>query len=404
MSETHSAFGYARRWVTASVAAALLLVGQSRVAAGQQTAGHVDTISTGNIVGTVRDNDGAPVPGAQVTVGTKFSSVTDSAGKFALRGLPVGETMVTVRRIGFALLETSWDLGAYTLTLDLRVHANPVALPAVQVQARAQPFDSRLAGFYSRMKQKLGYYITRDEIDRSHSLVMTDVLRELPGIQPAVLPRGLGTTVRMAGQACPPLVMIDGFPAAVGNFDLDIINLSTVEGIEVYRHGSSVPADLFGPYGMHNCGVIAIWSRPMRPNVRAYQLPPEHPVNLDSLIAANEVYTPATVDHAASFYQGTANPAYPDSLFRARVAGTVLARFVVDSFGIVEPKTVSIVSATDSLFGAAVRTALSTARFAPAKIDGRPVRQLVEMPFKFDPPAADSGRVPSVMRGAGGSD
>jgi TonB family protein len=388
--ELHVAYTRLRRWgATASIAASLLLAA-ARSVAGQGGVVRSDTGRMGSIVGTVRDGAGTPVTGARVEVAPDLSTVTDSLGVFSLRGLPVGVIVVRVRRVGFAPLASQWDMGPYTLTLDLRMRANPVVLPVVRAQAKPEVFDARLAGFYARRSKKLGYYLTRDDFDRGQSFLMTEALQRLPGVQPYNMRDALGTTVRLAGQACPPLVMVDGFPAALGHFDLNMLDLSTVEGVEVYPHGSSIPAALAGPYGMENCGLIAIWSRPMRPNVRANQLPPEHPPNLDSLLAANVVYTPATVDVPAEYESGTGSPGYPDSLLRARIAGKVQVRFVVDSTGAVELPTVNLVSATDSLFGAAVRNALAEARFRPAKLGGRAVRQIVEMPFEFQPPPPDS--------------
>jgi hypothetical protein len=54
-------------------------------------------VPTGTILGTVKDAQGAVVPGASITatnLGTQFSrnAVTDAAGEYALRLLPVGNT------------------------------------------------------------------------------------------------------------------------------------------------------------------------------------------------------------------------------------------------------------------------------------------------------------------------
>lgn len=364
--------------------------GGGRAARG--AAAGADTTLRGNIVGTVRDSTGAPIPGARVEVGSQFTAVTDDQGAFALRGIPAGPIILRVRRIGFAPLVSQWDLGALTLSLDLRLHAYPAVLPAVHIQSRREPYDSRLAGFNQRRKQKLGQYITRADIERGHTYVMTDALERLPGVQAYHIPGIGGTTVRFAGEQCPPLVLVDGFPAALGRFDLNIIDLTSVEGIEVYQNGASVPPALAGPYGMENCGVIAIWSRPMRPTVRANQLPPEHPLNLDSLVKADAVYTAQTVDEPVRYVQGTAAPVYPDSLYRAEVPGRVIARFVVDTSGGVEQGSVHIVSATAPAFADAVRVALRSATFSPAKVGGAPVRQLVQMPFDFHPAPPDSAR------------
>lgn len=188
--------------------------------------------------------------------------------------------------------------------------------------------------------------------------------------------------------------MVDGFPASLGRFDLNMIDLTTVEGIEVYLHGSSVPAALAGSYGMENCGLIAIWSRPMRPTVRANQALPKHRLDLDSLLRSNRVFTAASVDEPAAYREGTAVPAYPDSLYRAQVSGHVVARFVVDTMGAVDGQTVKIVSATLPPFAASVEQALRRAVFSPARVGGRAVPQLVEMPFDFKPSQADSVPAP----------
>src|SRR5438093_11487671 len=62
--------------------------------------------STGTILGGLKDAQGAVVPGATVTatnLGTQFSRsvVTDQAGEYALRLLPVGNYMVVVTMPGF---------------------------------------------------------------------------------------------------------------------------------------------------------------------------------------------------------------------------------------------------------------------------------------------------------------
>ena len=61
---------------------------------------------TGTILGSVKDAQGAVVPGATVTatnLGTQYSrnTVTDGAGEYALRLLPVGNYKVEVSIPGF---------------------------------------------------------------------------------------------------------------------------------------------------------------------------------------------------------------------------------------------------------------------------------------------------------------
>jgi TonB family protein len=74
---------------------------------------------------------------------------------------------------------------------------------------------------------------------------------------------------------------------------------------------------------------------------------------------------------------------YPDSFYKQRVPGRVLAELVVDTAGRPEPETIGIVSSTDPLFAASVVRALQVARFLPAQLGGHPVRQIVQQPFAF---------------------
>jgi protein TonB len=80
---------------------------------------------------------------------------------------------------------------------------------------------------------------------------------------------------------------------------------------------------------------------------------------------------------------GNAAPRYPEALRTAGVEGEVIAEFVVDTTGRVEPATVTIVRGAHPLFETAVRDALRRMRFRAAEAGGRRVRQLVRQPFTF---------------------
>lgn len=89
------------------------------------------------------------------------------------------------------------------------------------------------------------------------------------------------------------------------------------------------------------------------------------------------------VEVEASLRPGSPTPRYPDELRTARLEGRVLARFVVDTTGRVEPASVRIVSSTHPLFTTAVRSTLPRLHFTPARARGAKVRQMVELPFEF---------------------
>jgi protein TonB len=89
------------------------------------------------------------------------------------------------------------------------------------------------------------------------------------------------------------------------------------------------------------------------------------------------------VENAVVAIPGTATPRYPTMLQRAGVEGSVRAQFVVDTLGRVEQGSFRALESTHDLFTAAVRDALSRARFKPAEVGGHRVRQLVEQTFTF---------------------
>ncbi|MEP6551660.1 MAG: TonB family protein, partial [Gemmatimonadales bacterium] len=74
---------------------------------------------------------------------------------------------------------------------------------------------------------------------------------------------------------------------------------------------------------------------------------------------------------------------YPPSLYASHMRGTVIAEFVVDTVGRVEPGTFGIVASSHPLFTEAVRQGVKVANFKPAIRGGKPVRQVVHQPFEF---------------------
>jgi protein TonB len=89
------------------------------------------------------------------------------------------------------------------------------------------------------------------------------------------------------------------------------------------------------------------------------------------------------VEKAVVAIPGTATPRYPSMLQAAGIEGDVRTQFVVDTLGHVERGSVQILEASHDQFSAAVRDALTRARFTPAEAGGHKVRQLVEQTFTF---------------------
>lgn len=361
-------------------AAAIFLATESQAQAG--------------VRGVVVDSLGGAIPGAQVMVqGSNASAVTDAAGAFRIQRIPAGAVVLNVRRLGYKpAVRTLEHAGAAESVIEIRLAAVPEVLPTVEVRRRPEASDARLAGYNARREKRVGHFVTRDQIERHDSPRFADVLRGVPGLVVRPLRgSGGGRTVSIRGN-CSPLVFLDGFPAASGALDLDMIDLSSVEGIEIYSGLATVPAEFLSVQGTERCGVIAIWSRPAR--ARQRRLTAAKAGELERHLASRAVYTAEQVDEPAILAPGTVNPVYPDTLWRAGVSGRVMAEFIVGADGMIEQGTFGIASTTHPYFSAAIRAALETAAFRPATLAGRRVRQLVQVPFVFDPAQAPPGTQP----------
>ncbi len=89
------------------------------------------------------------------------------------------------------------------------------------------------------------------------------------------------------------------------------------------------------------------------------------------------------VDSSAHLLPGNRLPQYPAMLASAQVEGEVVAQLVVDATGHVEPSSLRVLTASHALFAARVKEAAPEWTFAPAVVDGHPVRQLVQLRVLF---------------------
>ncbi|MGH7612823.1 MAG: energy transducer TonB [Gemmatimonadales bacterium] len=76
-------------------------------------------------------------------------------------------------------------------------------------------------------------------------------------------------------------------------------------------------------------------------------------------------------------------PAYPPLLRAAGVQGRVVLQVVVDTLGRVERGTLRVVHNDNPAFAAPAIESLRGARFRPARVFGRAVRVLVQIPVEF---------------------
>lgn len=104
---------------------------------------------------------------------------------------------------------------------------------------------------------------------------------------------------------------------------------------------------------------------------------------LPPIALGDSIMTEFMVDSAVVRYEDGASPAYPESMLRRRIEGSVLVQYVVDTLGHADTTTFRVISATHADFALAVKRTLPRMRFRPAVMANKLVPQLVQQPFAF---------------------
>ncbi len=224
-------------------------------------------VARGNaaLKGIVRDDDGKPIPEAQIVVlGVSDGSRSAESGRFELNGLPGGTHTIEIRAIGFTRRREMVNLrGGITADLDVKMIRMAAVLPEIEVKvaARRSEFDRRRLGGGGG-----GHFITQEEIERRNPYQTEDLFRSIAGfsVTPSggfadrvVSTRGAGG---LSGGPCSPTFYIDGVKTDVDpttGSGLPVVP-SEIYGIEAYNGGASTPVEY---QGQSNCGVVLIWTR-----------------------------------------------------------------------------------------------------------------------------------------------
>ncbi|MHB1192723.1 MAG: TonB-dependent receptor plug domain-containing protein [Longimicrobiales bacterium] len=233
------------------------------------------------IVGRVIDDTTErPLAGAQVTVrGTDGRHLvrveTEETGTFEFEVNRVSAVRIDIRRMSYranSMPILHFD-GRKFFQVEARLAPDAILLAPLEVIAWSEvdmsPF---LEGFRQRLRGGLGLYITREQIEARRPTYVADLLREVPGVVVTGSGTGARASVqvgRSAASRCQTQIFVDGFLmnrrtslglGLVEDFRIDdAVTPISVEGIEVYRGLSSVPAEFLNPDA--ECGVIAIWTR-----------------------------------------------------------------------------------------------------------------------------------------------
>jgi len=211
------------------------------------------------VLGRVLEKEsGRPLAGALVRFsGLGASRISDSEGRFEFAAVSPGPHVLTVDYLGYGTREDSLFIPPdRTLTLDVRLDMEPIALEGITVAVEARSRWLELEGFYRRKERGMGRQWAVEDIRERNPFFLSDLVRLVPGLN--VLRDRYATTVLsrrgvslMSGPCTLP-VYVDGFP--VQDFNLDGLDPAAVEALEVYHGIGETPIQY-----LNHCGVILIW-------------------------------------------------------------------------------------------------------------------------------------------------
>jgi len=221
--------------------------------------------TTGSIEGFVRDSTGRILSDSRVYIvgAATLQASTNAEGKFQIRNVPVGEHQLWGGRIGFLPHTSNVSvLAAQVARIDFVLAEAPRGLPDEIIIA--DPSRGKMGAFHQRMARGVGSFVTRADIEKRQPASISELLRTLPGVhisqrmagepQPIDMQRSRSSSMQ---SNCTVQLYVDGQPYPNGNVD-DFPPLS-LEGVEVYRSASEIPAD----FRTRNatCGLISLWTR-----------------------------------------------------------------------------------------------------------------------------------------------
>jgi len=232
--------------------------------------------------GTILDStSGQPLAGIHVialdardvTVG---SAVTGLSGSFMFHLPAAGDYRIRAIRIGYASRITE-PIGVDTrfeTSIQVVLLPNPVPLDTLTVVAENVPAEKRIPwladdGFYDRRRKGFGYFLTHEEIEKKHPLVVADLLKGMAGVEVhcsgpfSCAITMAGSSSMFLGKPCAPRVVLDGAVVSVGGSrgsgSVNWFQVTSLEAIEVYPSAAGMPVQYAGY--MSPCGAILLWSR-----------------------------------------------------------------------------------------------------------------------------------------------
>ncbi len=173
------------------------------------SAGALLAQGTGKIEGRVRDQAGAPIANAQVTiVGSTFGALTNNQGYYFFNNVPVGTASIRAAFVGYKSAEAQGVrvLAGQTVTQDIQLEQTPFQVDEITVTAAATPLVPR--DEVTTRQRLQGDYVEALPADRINNIL---------ALQPGVVasPGGGALSIR-GGRTEQAATYVDGVPVTPG--------------------------------------------------------------------------------------------------------------------------------------------------------------------------------------------
>ena len=271
--------------LTLAVAIPLVLLSSSNARAQSELQGRV-----------LADTARRPVANAEVSI-PKLDrrTMSDSLGRYRLLNVSPGEHLVITRAVGFRPDSslTTFEPNEAVVS-DVLLRPTVTALPTVAVEETARPVArGKMAGFEERKALGIGSFIEREQLQKEENRRLAEILASnVPGMRvfrgsmsKAWAAGGRGASnakcafcrvtknemldaadiAAGAPLACYVDVYLDGAQVYTSStraaplFDVNSLNPSDIQGIEVFTGTAQIPTQYNKTSG--GCGVMLIWTR-----------------------------------------------------------------------------------------------------------------------------------------------
>jgi hypothetical protein len=250
-----------------------------------------DPGAPGRIEGRVVGDQGDELRNVEVSVVGQpdARALTNGQGRFAIQGIQPGTLEVRFALLGHAQRSATLVVQPGLITeVNAALSTEVIEMAPIEVTVRSSYLERN--GFYGRRRMGFGRFFDIRDIEEISPMMLSDVLRRVPGVRigpggrrgmdtvaqsrrsipwgldpnPGTIfqpvpnaPQDLGQRGYTPDSGCTLSVYVDGVPSF--DSDLDWIPPSWLQAVEVYTSALSTP-NLFWA-GSPTCGAVVVWTR-----------------------------------------------------------------------------------------------------------------------------------------------